>query len=319
MGVKMEAQMPSRTAAQPVKRRPLWERRNVAYFVFLSPWLVGFVLWIGGPLIASMYMSLTQYDMLTPPKWIGLDNYVQLFNDDLFWQALKVTCIYTFFGVPLMMVTSLGLAVLLNQKVPGLSIFRTIFYLPTVTTGVAIALLWVWLLQPDFGLINSMLYQFFGIRGPQWLYDEQWVLPALIMKSLWGVGAAMLIYLAGLQSIPTHLYEAAEIDGAHAVRRFWHISLPMLTPVILFNLVMGIIGSFQVFTDAYVMTKGGPNYASYFYVYYLYQNAFQFFRMGFASAQAWILFLIILVFTAITMRSSSLWVYYEGGRQGDRG
>ena len=216
----MEVQITSRYAAQPVKRRPLWERRNVAYFVFLAPWLLGFVLWIGGPLIVSIYLSFTQYDILTPPQWVGLENYRQLFNDDLFWQALKVTSIYTFVGVPLMMVTSLGLAVLLNQKVPGLSIFRTIFYLPTVTTGVAVALLWVWLLQPDFGLINNLLWQFFGIRGPQWLYDEAWVLPALIMKSLWSVGAAMLIYLAGLQSIPTHLYEAAELDGAHSLRRF---------------------------------------------------------------------------------------------------
>ncbi len=268
--------------------------------------------------MASFFLSLTQYDILAPPRWVGLDNYRQLFNDDLFWQALKVTMIYTFISVPLMMITSLGLALLLNQRVLGLSVFRTIFYLPTVTTGVAVALLWVWLLQPDFGLINNMLWSIFGIRGPQWLYDENWVLPALVLKSLWGVGGPMLIYLAALQGVPTHLYEAAELDGANAFRRFVHVSLPMITPVILFNLVMGIIASFQVFTDAYIMTKGGPNYASYFYVYYLYQNAFQFFRMGFASAQAWILFLIILVFTTITLRSSSFWVYYEGGRQRGR-
>lgn len=295
-----------------------WWQRNLAYFLFLAPWLVGFLLWTGGPLLTSLYLSLTQYDILTPPQWIGLSNYQSLFADDLFWQALKVTSIYTFVGVPLLMVFSLGLAVLLNQKVAGLSIFRTIFYLPTVTTGVAVALLWVWLLQPDFGLINNVLWNLFGIRGPQWLYDENWVLPALIMKSLWGLGGPMLIYLASLQGIPTHLYEAAELDGANAWRRFWHVSLPMLTPVILFNLVLAIIGSFQVFTDAYVMTKGGPNYASYFYVFYLYQNAFQFFRMGFASAQAWVLFVIILIFTAIALRSSSLWVYYEGGHQGGR-
>lgn len=293
-----------------------WGRRHLAYFVFLSPWLVGFILWVGGPLLASIYLSFTQYDIMTPPRWVGAGNYQQLFADDLFWQALKVTSIYTFIGVPLVVIVSLLLALLLNQQVPGLGVFRTIFYLPTVTTGVAVALLWVWLLQPDFGLINNLLWSLFGIRGPLWLYDEKWVLPALIMKSLWGVGGPMLIYLAALQGIPTHLYEAAELDGANGFRRFWHVSLPMITPVVLFNLVMAIIGSFQVFTDAYVMTKGGPNYASYFYVYYLYQNAFQFFRMGFASAQAWILFLIILVFTAITLRSSTLWVYYEGGRQG---
>ncbi len=312
--------LPARKKAPPTRplSRARWWRRNLAYFVFLAPWLLGFLLWTGGPLIASVYLSLTQYDILMPPKWVGFNNYVQLFNDDLFWQALKVTSIYTFFGVPLLMATSLGLAVMLNQKVPGLSVFRTIFYLPTVTTGVAVALLWVWLLQPDFGLINNLLWDIFGIRGPQWLYDEKWVLPALIMKSMWGVGGPMLIYLASLQGIPTHLYEAAELDGATAIRRFWHITLPMITPVVLFNLIMAIISSFQVFTDAYVMTKGGPNYASYFYVYYLYQNAFQFFRMGFASAQAWILFLIILVFTAITLRSSTLWVYYEGGQQGGR-
>lgn len=302
-----------------VARRSPWSRRNLAYFVFLSPWLIGFVLWTGGPLLASLYLSFTQYDILTPPRWIGLQNYTGLFADDLFWQALKVTSIYTFVGVPLMMITSLALAVLLNQKVPGLSFFRTVFYLPTVTTGVAVALLWVWLLQPDFGLINNILWYTFGIRGPQWLYDKTWVIPALILKSLWGVGGPMLIYLAALQNIPTQLHEAAELDGANAVRRFWHVSLPMITPVVLFNLVMAIITSFQVFTDAYIMTKGGPNYASYFYVLYLYQNAFQFFRMGFASAQAWILFLIILAFTALTLRSSSIWVYYEGGREGGRG
>jgi multiple sugar transport system permease protein len=301
-----------------VTRRRRWRRRDIAYFVFLSPWLIGFVIWTGGPLIASVFLSFTQYDILTPPRWVGLENYYNLLTDDLFWQALKVTSIYTFLGVPLMMIASLGLAVLLNQRVPGLSFFRTIFYLPTVTTGVAIALLWVWLLQPDFGLINNILWYTFGIHGPQWLYDEKWVLPALIMKSMWGIGGPMLIYLAALQSIPTHLHEAAELDGANALRRFWHVSIPMITPVILFNLVMAIISSFQVFTDAYVMTKGGPNYASYFYVYYLYQNAFAFFRMGFASAQAWILFLIILVFTAITLRSSSFWVYYESGREGGR-
>lgn len=302
------------TGLRPARR---WagDQRNLAYFVFLSPWLVGFLLWIGGPLLASIYLSFTQYDIMTPPRWVGVGNYQQLFTDDLFWQALKVTSIYTFIGVPLVVIVSLLLALLLNQQVPGLGVFRTIFYLPTVTTGVAVALLWVWLLQPDFGLFNNLLWNLFGIRGPLWLYDEKWVLPALIMKSLWGVGGPMLIYLASLQGIPTHLYEAAELDGANAFRRFWHVSLPMITPVVLFNLVMAIIGSFQVFTDAYVMTKGGPNYASYFYVYYLYQNAFQFFRMGFASAQAWILFLIILVFTAITLRSSTLWVYYEGGSQ----
>lgn len=293
-------------------------RRHLPYFLFLAPWLIGFVLWTGGPLVASIYFSFQQYDIVTPAVWVGADNYRQLFSDELFWQSLKVTSIYTFLGVPAVMIASLGLAMLLNQKVPGLGLFRTIFYLPTVTTGVAVALLWVWLLQPDFGLINNLLWAFFGIKGPQWLYDEKWVLPALIMKSMWGVGGPMLIYLAALQGIPTHLYEAAEIDGANGWRRFWSVTVPMISPVVLFNLVMAIIGSFQVFTDAYVMTKGGPNYASYFYVYYLYQNAFQFFHMGLASAQAWVLFLIILVFTVIILRSSTLWVYYEGGGQGGR-
>jgi multiple sugar transport system permease protein len=299
---------------RPIRFR--WFRRNLTYFIFLAPWLLGFIIWTGGPLIASIYLSLTQYDIMTPPKWLGLGNYRTLFADNLFWQALKVTTVYTFLSVPLSMLASLGIAVLLNQKVPGLGVFRTIFYLPTVTTGVAVALLWVWMLQPDFGLINNLLWSVFHIRGPSWLYDENWVIPALILKSLWGLGGPMLIYLAALQGIPTQLTEAAELDGANVWQRFWSVTLPMISPVILFNLVMGIIGSFQVFTDAYVMTKGGPNYASYFYVYYLYQNAFQFFKMGFASAQAWVLFLIILVFTALTIRSSSIWVYYESGGRG---
>jgi multiple sugar transport system permease protein len=293
-----------------------WWRRNFTYFVFLSPWLIGFLIWTGGPLLGSIYLSLTQYDIMTPPKWLGLQNYQALFADKLFWQALKVTCFYTLISVPMGMLASLGVAILLNQKVPGLGLFRTIFYLPSVTTGVAVALLWVWMLQPDFGLVNNLLFSLFHIKGPSWLYDENWVIPALVLKSLWGLGGPMLIYLAALQSIPTPLREAAELDGANIWQRFWSVTLPMISPVILFNLVMGIISSFQVFTDAYVMTKGGPNYASYFYVYYLYQNAFQFFRMGFASAQAWILFLIILAVTALTLRSSSIWVYYESGGRG---
>jgi multiple sugar transport system permease protein len=214
------------------------------------------------------------------------------------------------FNVPINLVLGLCIALLLNQKIRGLGFFRTVFFLPSVTAGVAVSLLWLWIFNPRFGVINVLLGQI-GIKGPTWLGSETWALPALIIMSVWGVGGSMLIYLAALQGIPTPLYEAATIDGATHFRKFIHITIPMISPVLLLNLIMGVIGSFQVFTQAFVMTSGGPNYATLFYVLYLYQHAFQWFNMGYASALAWVLFVIILICTFLILKMSRDWVYYE--------
>lgn len=291
-------------------------RETVAFYLFLAPWFMGLVLWTLGPMVASFYFGFTAYDVVTPPRWLGLGNYAEIFGSEIFWQSLKVTVLYTIGAVSLGVLGALVLASLLNQKLPGLSVWRTIFYLPVVTAGVAVALLWAWLLNPNYGLVNALLFQLFGLQGPGWFFDETWVIPSFVLVQVWAVGGPMLIYLAAMQGVPTHLYEAAEIDGADALRRYWHVTLPMITPAIFFNVVLSTIGSFQVFTAAYVITRGGPNFASYFYVLYLYQNAFEYFRMGYASALAWILFLIILAVTALAFRSQGLWVYYESPGRG---
>jgi multiple sugar transport system permease protein len=236
-----------------------------------------------------------------------------LFNDELFWQALNVTLRYTVMSIPLGITTSLFLASLLNQRIPGMALFRTIFYLPSVISGVAVSLLWIWLLNPNFGLINYALRVTLGIQGPKWLLSPEWVVPSFVLMSLWSVGGSVIIYLAALQSVPTELYEAAALDGASAWGRFRNVTLPMISPAILFTFVTGIIGSFQVFTQAYVMTSGGPHYASLFYGLYVFQNAFRYFKMGYASALAWVLFLIVLLVTLTTFRLSSDRVFYQAG------
>lgn len=287
------------------------QRDWIAFFLFISPWLIGHLIFTYGPIVVSAWLSLTEYDLVNPPKFVGLKNYQEMLSSRLFWQSLKVTVYYTLGSVPLGVIGALSVATLLNQKIPGLSLWRTIFYLPVVTSGVAVSLLWSWIFQPSFGLVNILLYELFGIQGPAWFFDENWAIPAFIIMSLWGIGGPMLIYLAGLQGIPTQLYEAAEIDGANGMRKFLHITLPLITPVVFYNTVMSIIGSFQVFTQSFVITQGGPNYASYFYVLHLYQHAFQYFRMGYASALAWVLFCIILVITIVMFKLSNRWVYYE--------
>lgn len=290
-------------------------REAIAFHLFAAPWIIGLLMFTLGPMVASFLLSFTSYDIISPPHWIGLDNYRTLFtNDEFVWQAVRVTFTYSLVAVPLGLVASFLLAVLLNQKVRGIYLYRTLFYLPSILPTVPVALLWIWIFNPTFGLLNNALATA-NIQGPQWLFDEFWVLPALILMSLWSVGGAMVIYLAGLQGIPQHLYEAVEVDGGGWWARFRHVTLPMMSPVIFFNLVLGIIGSLQTFTQAYVMTQGGPNNASLFFGLYLYRNAFQYFRMGYASALAWFLFMIILLLTLLVFRSSPLWVYYEGQRQ----
>jgi len=292
------------------KSRTYWQRTLEGY-LFILPWIIGFVVFTAGALISSFSISLTDWNMIGAPVFVGLANYRTMLTDIYFWQSLKVTVLYLF-NVPINLALGLFLAMLLNQKIRGMSVFRTLFYLPSITSGVAVSLLWMWIFNPRFGIVNIMLAKI-GIDGPAWLGSEQWALPALIVMSVWGVGGGMLIYLGALQGIPTTFYEAATLDGAGAWHKFRNITLPMITPVLLLNLVIGVIASFQVFTQAYVMTKGGPNYATLFYVLYLYEQAFQWFKMGYAAALAWVLFLVILLFTFVIQRSSSRWVYYEGG------
>jgi multiple sugar transport system permease protein len=294
------------------RRGSLARREALTFYLLISPWLLGLLLFVLGPMVASLVISFTKWDLLSPARFVGLDNYEKMFTrDPLFWQSLKVTAIYTLVYVPVELTGGLVLALLMNQKLRGIGLFRTIYYLPSVLPGVAFVVLWMWILHPDVGLINTLL-SYVGIEGPRWLADPDWALPALLMMSLWGLGRAMVIYLASLQGIPQHLYEAASIDGANRWQSFWKITLPMLTPTIFFNLVLSVISTFQTFTSAFVATNGGPLDSTLFYVLYIFRQGFEYFNMGYASALAWVLFLIILVLTLVIVRSADRWVYYEG-------
>jgi multiple sugar transport system permease protein len=295
------------------RQRPskLLRREYLAFYLFASPWLLGLLFFSIGPTIASLILSFTEYPLIVAPKWIGLANYANMINDELVWQALKVTLLYSLGAVPLGLTAAFLIAILMNQGIHGIRVFRTIYYLPAIISGVPVALVWMWVLNPDFGLLNSAL-RAIGIQGPAWLFSRQWVIPAFILMSLWSVGAPMVIFLAGLQGIPQHLYEAAEIDGASTLEKFFNVTIPMMSPVILFNLVLGVIGSFQIFTPAYIMTNGGPANASLFYGLYLYNNAFHWLKMGYASALAWLMFIIILILTLLIFRLTGRFVYYEG-------
>jgi multiple sugar transport system permease protein len=290
-----------------------------AYF-FISPWIIGFIAFTIGPMLASLYYSFTEYDIISQPRWIGLANFRELLSDPLFWKSLQVTVYYASLALPLGLLVGFFLAILLNQKVPGVNLWRTLYYLPSVIAGVAVALLWIRIFNPRIGLLNPFLAKF-GVKGPGWLNDPQWAIPSLVIMSLWSVGGGMIIYQAGLQGVPTALYDAAKVDGANLWQRFWHVTLPMVTPVIFYNLVMGLIGTFQYFTATYVIGSaagnvGGPARSTLFYNLYLYQNAFRYFDMGYASAMAWILLLIVLGLTMMMFRSSQVWVYYEGELRG---
>ncbi|MBB6049954.1 carbohydrate ABC transporter permease [Armatimonas rosea] len=281
----------------------------------ISPWLLGFLIFTAGPMLASLYLSFCKYD-LHSLQFVGTKNYeVLLTRDPLFWKSLGNTALYVLFSVPLGLTGSLLIAVLLNQKVKGIPVFRTLFYLPSLVPAVASALVWQWVFHPDAGILNFALSKV-GVHGPKWLQDPKTALMSLIIMSLWGIGGSrMLIFLAGLQGVSDELYEAAQLDGADGLTCFRHITLPMLSPTIFFNLILGIIGSFQVFTSAYIMTGGGPDNATLMYVLYLYNNAFRFFKLGKASAMAWILFIMLLGFTGIQFKNASKWVYYEGGEK----
>lgn len=289
-------------------------RRREALFgyLFAAPWLLGFFFLTVGPIVASFILSFTSYTLVAPPQPVGVQNYVKLLGQDsLFWISIGNTVYYTLFTVPLSLAVALLLALLLNQPVRGVRVFRTIFYLPAVTSNVAVILLWGWLLNPNVGLINRAL-NLIGLPGPGWFASETWSKPGLILMALWSVGQGVVVYLAGLQAVPQSLYEAAAIDGAGPWRRFVHITVPGISPTIFFNLVLSVIASFQVFTPAFVLTQGGPLNSTLFYVLYMFQQGFQYLAMGYASAMAWILLLVVLMITLIQFALSGRWVYYEG-------
>jgi len=303
---------PVRTA----RKRDMQRTREAAWFyACISPWMIGFLVFTIGPMLVSLYLSFTRWDLLSAPSWIGVRNYVKMFTDDpLFWTSLKVTGKYALWRVPAALAAALGIAMLMNQDVKGIRVWRTILYLPNVVSGVAVAVLWMWVFNKDFGVINSLL-AFIGIQGPGWLSDPGWSLFSMTIMSMWTVGGMSIIFLAGLKNIPQYLYEAADIDGASSWVKFTRITLPQLSPTIFYNMIMCVIGAFQTFTEAYVMTNGGPLNSTLFYNFYLYRNAFREFKMGYASAMAWFLFVIIVVLSLLVIRSSALWVYYEGEKK----
>lgn len=286
--------------------------KNITGYAFISPWLIGFLIFTAMPFIASIYLSFTRYEIVTSPVWVGTANYTEMFSrDPLFWKSLIITLKYAAIAVPFGIICGVGLALLLNMEICGISVYRTVFFLPSIVPIVATSVVFTWILNPQIGLVNGVL-RMFGVIGPNWLQDPKWALWSLIMMGLWGVGGSMIIYLAGLKDIPIHLYEAAEIDGANAFQRARHITLPMLTPVIFFNLVMGIIGAFQYFTQAYVISygTGGPVDSTYVYCLYLFNKAWRYLDMGYASAMAWVLFVIIMVFTGLVFKTQKRWVNY---------
>ncbi len=297
-----------------MKLTKLAKKEEREFFLFTSPWFIGFVLLTVGPMIASFLISFTEWDIITSPKWVGFKNFTRLFTaDPLFWKSLTITVIFTFILVPLQLILSLLVAILLNQKVKGMRLFRTIFYLPTVLPVVASSMLWLWILQPE-GLLNFFI-GLLGIPAQAWLNNQNLALPSIILMSLWSsFGTGMIIFLAGLQGISDSYYEAANIDGANMWQKFWKITVPMLSPLIFFNFIMGVIGTFQVFTQGFLLTDGRPNNSTLFYVLYLYRNAFEYLEMGYASAMAWILFILIMAASLVIFRSSTMWVYYEGQR-----
>jgi len=290
------------------------ERRNLCLgLAFVSPWIAGFLLLTIYPVVASVYYSFCDYDVLTTPIWVGLLNYRDMVTDGVFWKSLYNTFYFAAWALPLGLVIALLIAVLLNQSVKGRSVFRAVFFLPSLIPVVAASMAWLWILNGNFGVLNHLL-QMVHIKGPQWLADPKWTKPSIVLLAIWGCGNTVVIYLAALQDVPRSLYESAEIDGANAWVKFRHITVPMISPVIYFNLIMGIIGSLQVFAQAYILFAGGggPDRSALFYTVYLYQNAFEYHQMGYACAMAWVLFVIILSLTLVATRSTRKLIYYAG-------
>ncbi len=285
-------------------------RRSVVGYLFLSPFILGVLFWVVYPAGMAAWLAFQNWNLINPPQFVGLENFKKMLSDPLFWQSLKVTWIFTMFSVPLSLLISFLMALLINTKVKGIALFRTIYYLPSIVPAVANAVLWAWILNTDFGLLNGVLH-YFGLPKIGWLQEPQYALPAMILMSLWGVGQSMIIFLAGLQGIDDVYYEASKIDGAGWWGQLWNITIPMVSSVIFFNLIMGIIGSFQVFTAGYLITNGGPQNATLFYVLYLYRMGFQSLKMGYAASLSWVLFFIILFFTLVVFRTVGKRVYYQ--------
>lgn len=301
-----------RTASRAKARR--WSRlkSTLNAYLYLVPTIVGLLVFSLGAIVASFYISFNNWQLVLPPVWVGLKNYTTLLQMPEFWQVLRNTVYYTVGYVPLAVTLPLFMALLVNQKLRGITFFRTTYFLPVVTSGVAIALVWGWMYNPSFGVINYLLETLFGIEGPRWLADPKWAMPSLIIIGVWqSVGYNMVIYLAGLQGIPQELYEAARIDGASRTRLFWHITVPLITPTAFFILVLSIIGSFQVWTITYLLTQGGPANSTLTLAYYIYQQGFEWFHMGFAAALAYVLFAIVFVVTMIQFRLQKQWVFYH--------
>jgi len=286
-------------------------REAIEGYLFILPWLIGLVVFTVGPIVATLFISCTEWQLFGAPKWVGLANYVRMFNDPLFYQSLKVTLYYTLLSLPLGLAVGLALALLLFQNVKGQSIFRTIFYVPSVVPAVASATIWIWIYNPEFGIFNYILSKF-GITGPEWLYSTEWIIPAIAIMGIWGAGSTMVIYLAGLQNIPRMYWEAATVDGASKWQQFWKITLPLLSPTTFFLFVTGLIGSLQTFTAGYIMGGGGgPLNASLFYCLYMYQQGGKWFNMGYASALSWVLSVIIFVLTLFVVKASRSRVQYD--------
>ena len=288
----------------PEGRRTFWG------YLFISPFILGVMLWVVYPAGMAAWLAFQQWNLITPPKYVGLANFKTMFADPLFWQSLKVTFTYTFISVPLGLTFAFLLALLINNKVKGLAIFRTVYYLPAIVPAVASAVLWMWIFNTDFGLLNQFM-NYLGFQKVAWLQQPEYALPALILMSLWSVGAAMIIFLAGLQGIDDVYYEAAKIDGAGTWSQMIHITIPMMSAVIFFNLILGVINSFQVFTAGYLITSGGPQNATLFYVLHLYNVGFRYLKMGYAASLSWVLFFIILIFTGIIFATVGKKVYYS--------
>ncbi len=313
----MEAKRLSQSIVTTTRRRRSRLARQEALFayIFLAPWIVGLVVFVAGPMLASLYLSFTSYSIVKPPQLIGLANFVRAFtNDPLFWSSLGRTFTYAVVVVPVGVGGALLLALLLNQGLRATNLYRTIFFLPHLTPIVASIFIWTWLLNPQFGFVNELLWRIARIQGPGWFGTPEWAIPALILVAVWGIigGNMMMIFLAGLQGVPRELYEVASIDGANAWEKFRNITFPMISPTVFFNTVLAIIGALQTFTSAFVATQGGPAYATYFYALHIYNTAFSFTEMGYASALAWLFFVVLVTFTFIQFRASSRWVYYAG-------
>ena len=294
-------------------------RENLEGYLFISPWILGMVLFALGPILASFGLAFTRWNLFTEPEYVGWANFQKLAHDPLFYKSVFNTIYYTVFAVPLGLVLALGLAMLVNHRLRGVNFFRTAFFLPNVVAGIAMLLLWKWLFDPNFGLINLFLdwtglmaaLEWIGLGRPQWISSRAGAMPGMIFMSIWGLGGSMMIFLAGLQNIPRELIEAAELDGAGPWKRFRYVTVPLLTPTIFFLTMVGVIASLQIFNQAYVMTQGGPAHATLFYVLYLFQTAFERFQMGYACAMALVLFIITLIVSLIQLAMGKKWVHYQ--------